>query len=121
VSIFLCVDMHYKLIILIILLFGDYSILTLLPYVLQYQLNDYIIFYSSGSKDCGLGNFIKFGGEGVVLHHHSFLEYYLFVAITSSLVKGAHLSCRVVDHDPPLYTIDNAIGYIIMWPYKHTN
>ncbi len=110
----LCLDMHYKLNILVILLFGDYSRLTLLPYVLQYQLNDCIILYCSGGKDCALGNFIKFGGEGVILHHHSLIKDCLSVGITSSLVKGAHLPCLVLDHDPPLYIIDNEMGYIVM-------
>jgi hypothetical protein len=67
-------------------------------------------------KDCALKIFIKFWGEGVVLQHHSLPKDCLLVGITSSLVKGAHLPCLVLDHDPTLYIVDNAIGYIVMWP-----
>jgi hypothetical protein len=35
----------------------------------------------------------------------------LSINIKSSLVKCAHLLCLVLDHDFPLYIVDDAIGY----------
>jgi hypothetical protein len=38
-----------------------------------------MIFGSSGGKQCALGDFVKFGGEGVVHHNHSMLEHIAFL------------------------------------------
>jgi hypothetical protein len=45
---------------------------------------------------------------------------FLFVCITSHLIKGASLMFLEVDQDPPLRTIDNAIQYVMLWPWKLT-
>ncbi len=55
--------------------------------------------------------------------HHGFFfsKNFLFVAITNNLLKGVHLPCLNSSHDPPLYTIQDVIGYVVMWPWKHTS
>jgi hypothetical protein len=83
-------------------------------------MNNYIILSSSGGKQCAFGDFIKFGGEGVVHHNHSMLEHCLFVGITTCWIRGAHLPIPNLDHDLPLHTIEYAIGYFVFWPWKQT-
>jgi hypothetical protein len=65
---------------------------------------------SNGKKNYAIGNFIKFGGPMVVHHNLQMLEDFLLVGITSFLIKGVHLPCLEVSHDPPLHTIDEAVG-----------
>jgi len=62
---------------------------------------------------------VKFGGGGVVHHGCSLSKNFLFVAIMNNLLKGVHLPCPNSSHDPPLCTIQDAIRYIVMWPWKH--
>ncbi len=59
---------------------------------------------------------MKFGGEAVQHHNLSMLEHCLFIGITSCLIRGAHLSILNLEHDPPLRTIVDAIGYFVFWP-----
>jgi len=70
--------------------------------------------------DVAIGNFMKFGGGTIVHHNCSMLEEFLFVCITSRLIKGASLMFLEVDQDPPLYTIDDAVRYVMFWPWKLT-
>jgi hypothetical protein len=44
----------------------------------------------------------------------------IYVSITSCFLVGAHLPYPKPGHDPPLCTIDEAVGYIILWPWKLT-
>jgi len=83
-------------------------------------MNDCIIFSSSGGKQCALGDFVKFGGEGVLHHNHSMLEHCFSVGITFCLIRGAHLPIPNLDHDPPLHIVEDTIGYFVFWPWKQT-
>jgi len=57
---------------------------------------------------------VKFGG-GIARHHNlSMPKHYLSIGITSCLTKGTHLSILNLEHDPPLHTIANAIGYFVL-------
>jgi len=47
--------------------------------------------------DVAIGNFMKFGGGTIVHHNCSMLEEFLFVCITSCLIKGASLMFLEVD------------------------
>jgi hypothetical protein len=79
-----------------------------------------IVLSSSGGKDITLGNFVKFGGGGVV-HYGCFMsKIFLFVAIMNNLLKGVHLPCFNSSHDLPICvcTIQDAIGYVVMWSWK---
>jgi hypothetical protein len=48
------------------------------------------------------------------------LEEFLSICITLRLIKGASLMLVELDQDPPLCTIDYAIGYVVLWPWKLT-
>jgi hypothetical protein len=69
-------------------------------------------------KDCIIGHFVKFGGGDVVHHNHTMHEECISIAITSCVLVGVHLPYLEHDHDHPFCTIDNTIGYIILWPWK---
>jgi hypothetical protein len=71
-----------------------------------------------GHKDCAIGHFVKFGGGDAMHHNRTMLEECIFVAITSCVLVGVHLLYPKHDHDPPLYIVNNAIGYIILWRWK---
>jgi hypothetical protein len=89
-------------------------------FVLKYCRNDYIIFSSSGGKQCALGDFIKFRGEGVAHHNHSIPKLCLSVGITTCLIRGAHLPIPDLEHDHPLRIVEDAMGYFVLWLWKQT-
>jgi hypothetical protein len=35
-------------------------------------------------------------------------------------LKGVHLPVLELDNDLPFYKVDDAIGYIVQWPWKET-
>jgi hypothetical protein len=43
------------------------------------------------------------------------------IGIKSILVKGAYLPYLEVAHNLPLHIVDEAIGYIVMWPLNQSN
>ncbi len=59
---------------------------------------------------------MKFGGGATQHHNHSMSKHFLFVGITSCLIRGAHLLVLDVEHDHPFRTITNTIGYFVFWP-----
>jgi hypothetical protein len=66
-----------------------------------------------GSTQIAFGSFVKFGG-GMVKHHgNSMIDEYLSFGITQVTLKGNHLPVHELDNDPPLYRVDDAIGYIV--------
>jgi hypothetical protein len=69
-----------------------------------------------GCKDCVIGHFVKFGGGDVVHHNRTMHEECISIAITSYVLVGVHLLYLEHDHDLPLCTLDNTIGYIILSP-----
>jgi hypothetical protein len=73
-----------------------------------------------GGTQIAFGSFVKFGG-GMAKHHgNSMIDEYLYVGITQVTLKGVHLLVLEPDNDPPLYRVDDAIGYIVQWPWKKT-
>jgi len=60
------------------------------------------------------GNFVKFGG-GFALHHNKAMS-----ANTLYVVMSSSLPFLNLDHETPLHTIGNAIGYVIFWPWNLT-
>jgi hypothetical protein len=64
--------------------------------------------------------FVKFRG-GKAIHHHCDMPYnYPLANITTPMFRGAHLPCPESQHDPPLHVVDDAIGYMVLWPWKQT-
>jgi hypothetical protein len=64
--------------------------------------------------DLALGNFVKFGVGRAIHHGRSMSAIFPSIAIMNSLLKGVHLPCPNSSHDPPLCTIQDAIGYVVM-------
>jgi len=71
-----------------------------------------------GGKNCAINNFVKFGGGDVMHHNWAMPKECVYVSITSYLLVGVHLPYLEPSHDPPLCTVDRAVGYIILWPWK---
>jgi hypothetical protein len=61
-------------------------------------------------------------GSSKAFHHHKpILPKCVIVIITSPLVVDFLLPYLDKEHDPPLQTIGDAIGYnIVLWPWKLT-
>jgi len=76
---------------------------------------------TQGGKSCGLGTFVKFGSR-VTLHHNMPMPLEtLSIAISFSTMVSPSLPFPNVDgQDVPLQTIEDAIGYIILSPWKLT-
>ncbi len=68
----------------------------------------------NGEKTHAFDNFIKFGGVMVMHHNCHIPKDFLLVAIKSYLIKGVHLLCPKVSHDPPFCTIDEITWYVVM-------
>ncbi len=88
---------------------------------MQYKTNETITLMTQGGKSCGLGTFVKFGG-GAALHHNMPMPLEtLSIVIGFSTVASASLPFPDLDgQDVPLETIKDAIGYIILSPWKLT-
>ncbi len=72
-------------------------------------------------KPCAYGNFVKFGGW-VALHHNKGMSTNtLSVVMSSSLMVITSLPFPDLDHETPLHTIGNAIGYVILRPWNLTS
>jgi hypothetical protein len=62
------------------------------------------------------------GCVGLLHHNCNMLNEFFYVCIASHLIEGVKLLYLEFDqdppppHPPPLYTIDNAIGYVVSWP-----
>jgi len=66
-----------------------------------------------GRKDCANKNFVKLGGGGIV-HHHKFIPLNcLTIVIIVALVTNVALLIPNNEHDPPLQTIGDVVGYIV--------
>jgi hypothetical protein len=74
-----------------------------------------------GRKQCAYGNFVKFGGRGVLHHNKEMPTCALSVAVNVSLLATTSLPFLDLDHDTLLKTIGDAVGYIILWPWKLTS
>jgi hypothetical protein len=48
------------------------------------------------------------------------IDKYLSIGITQVILKGVHLLVLELDNHLPLYRVDDAIGYIVQWPWKKT-
>jgi hypothetical protein len=73
-----------------------------------------------GNTKIAFGSFVKFGG-GMAKHHgNSMIDEYISIGITQVTLKGTHLPIHELDSDPPLYRVDDAISYIVQWPWKET-
>ncbi len=97
-------------------------LLTSFPYILQYKSNEAIVLVDQiGQKPCTYGNFVKFGG-GFALHDNKgMLTNTLSIAMSSSLMVITSLPFPDLDHETPLRTMGNAIGYVILWPWNLTS
>jgi hypothetical protein len=74
---------------------------------------------TQGEKPCGLGNFVKFGGGTTFHHNRPMLVDTQSIVVSSNLVDIAPLPFQDIDgQDIPSQTIKDAIGYIILWPWK---
>ncbi len=91
------------------------------PYILQYKPNEAIILMDQArGKPYTYGNFVKFGG-GVAFHYNKAMSANtLYVVMNSSLMATTSLHFLNLDHETPLHTIGDAIGYVILWPWKLT-
>jgi hypothetical protein len=74
-----------------------------------------------GGKPCAYGNFVKFKNRGAFHHNKEMPTCDFFVAVNVSLLTTTSLPFLDLDHDTPLKTIGDAIGYIILWPWKLTS
>jgi hypothetical protein len=74
--------------------------------------------FSNTNKVLSLGMFVKFGIGGVFHHHCDMPNNYLLVGITILMFKGVHLPCPKSQHDPPLHVVDDAVGYMVLGPWK---
>jgi hypothetical protein len=56
------------------------------------------------------------------MHHcQRMVEHLMSIGIKLVLVKGVYLPYPEVAHNPPLHIIDDAIGYIVMWPWNQSS
>jgi len=69
-------------------------------------------------KPMPLGIFVKFGGRTAIHHNKPMPSDYASIAITSSLPAFDSLPFPQFDHDPPLLTIKDAMGYVVLWAWK---
>jgi hypothetical protein len=94
---------------------------TICLHVLQYKANENITLMTQGGKPCGLGNFVKFGGGTTLQHNRPMLVDTLSIVVSLNLVDIAFLPFQdliINGQDIPSQTIGDAIGYIILWPWK---
>jgi len=73
-----------------------------------------------GSTQISFGSFVKFGGDMTKHHGNSMIDEYLSIGNTQMTLKGAHLPVHELDNGLPLYRVDDAINYIVQWPWKET-
>jgi hypothetical protein len=86
---------------------------------LQYKPNEGIILMSQvGGKPYAYSNFVKFGGVCVLYYNKEMLANTLFVVVSLGLLITIFWPFLDPDHDIPLKTIRDAIGYIILGPYN---
>jgi hypothetical protein len=74
-----------------------------------------------GFKGYAHGNFFKFGGGEVVHHMKSMASETLSIFVRSCLLVKSSLPFPKTKHDPPLIRVQDAIGCIILWPWKLTS
>jgi hypothetical protein len=84
-------------------------------------MNEAITFIDHvGFKDYAHGNFFKFGGGEVVHHGKPMVVDTLSIFVSSCLLIKSSLPFPKIKHDPPFIRVQNAVGYIILWPWKLT-
>jgi hypothetical protein len=64
---------------------------------------------------------VKFGGKGALHHNKEMPTCVLYVDVKVSLLATTSLPFLDLDHDTPLKTIGDVVGYIILWPWKLTS
>jgi hypothetical protein len=91
-------------------------------FVLQYNKNEHVILVIKVEiKGRAINNFIKYISEREVLHHNIIMSNdCIFVPISSGLQAIVALSCPLFDHNLPIHIVKDAIGFIILWPWKLT-
>jgi hypothetical protein len=70
------------------------------------QTNATVYLYGKkGRQPCAIGNFVKFVGGDVVLHHKEMLICSLFIVMTSILLPTIVFPFSSFDYDVPLKTM----------------
>jgi hypothetical protein len=89
---------------------------------LQYNKNEHVILVIKVKiKGCAINNFIKYIGGRGILHHNTIMSNdCIFVTIFSRLQAIVALPYPLFDHDLPIHIVKDAIGFIILWPWKLT-
>jgi hypothetical protein len=72
-------------------------------------------------KDYAYGTFFKFGGGEVVHHGKPMAVDTLSIFVSSCLLVKSSLPFPKTKHDPPLIRVQDAVRYIILWPWKLTS
>jgi hypothetical protein len=86
--------------------------------LLSYKNEAVLLYNKNGGETRALGNFVKCGGRTTIHHNKPMPSDYVSIAITSSLQAFDSLPFPQFDHDPPLLTIKDAMGYVVLWPWK---
>lgn len=73
-----------------------------------------------GGQACAIGNFIKYGGATILTHYKAMPANCIFAAIVTRLQVTIVLPYPLLNHDPPICIINDAMGFIILWPWKLT-
>jgi len=82
-------------------------------WLLQDKTNATIYLYGKkGRQPCVIGNFVKFVGGDVVLHHKEMPSSYLSIAMTSSLLPTIVFPFLSFDNDVLLKIIGDVVGCI---------
>jgi hypothetical protein len=74
-----------------------------------------------GFKDYAHGIFFKFGGGEVVHHKKPMASDNLSIFVSSCLLLKSSLPFPKTNHGPPLIRVQDAVGCIILWPWKLTS
>ncbi len=69
-----------------------------------------------GRQGVVIGNFIKYGGGATLTHNKTMPLDCISITIATCLQAVIALPYPLLDHDPPIRIIKEAIGFIVLWP-----
>jgi hypothetical protein len=65
------------------------------------------------NRACAIGNFIKYGGVATLTHYKAMLADCISITIVMGLQVVVALPYPLLDHDPPIHIIMDAMGFIV--------